>query len=90
MEKCTYCVQRIRRAEHAALVEHRNIRPGEVTTACQQACSTGAIQFGELHEHDTVFARMRRDPRWFEALHDLGTRPRTQYLAKIRNPREDR
>ena len=88
MEKCTYCVQRIRRAEHAALVEHRAIRTGEVVTACMQACPTGAIQFGELHEQGTQFARMRRDPRRFEALFDLGTRPRTQDLAKIRNPRQ--
>ncbi|MDB4956799.1 MAG: putative oxidoreductase, iron-sulfur binding protein [Myxococcales bacterium] len=87
MEKCTYCVQRIRRAEHAALVEHRAIRAGEVVTACQQACPTGAIQFGELHEKDTLFARLRRDPRRFEALYELGTRPRTEYLAKIRNPK---
>ena len=87
MEKCTYCVQRIRRAEHAALVEHRPIRTGEVVTACQQACPTGAIQFGELHEVGTRFSELRRDPRRFDVLHDLGTRPRTQYLAKISNPR---
>ena len=88
MEKCTYCVQRIRGAEHAALVEHRAIRPGEVVTACQAACPTGAIQFGMLHETGTAFAHLRRDPRRFEVLHDLGTRPRTQYLAKIINPKE--
>ncbi|MGE5183110.1 MAG: molybdopterin dinucleotide binding domain-containing protein [Acidobacteriota bacterium] len=88
MEKCTYCVQRIRRAEHASLVEHRPIRTGEVVTACMAACPTGAIQFGELHEQGTAFAAMRRDPRRFEVLHDLGTVPRTQYLAKIKNPKE--
>ena len=87
MEKCTYCVQRIRRAEHSALVEKRRIRTGEVVTACQQACPTGAIQFGQLSEDGTAFARMREDERRFDVLHDLGTRPRTQYLAKIRNPR---
>ena len=86
MEKCTYCVQRIRRAEHEALVEHRALREGEVTTACQQACPTGAIQFGQLAERTTRFAALRRDPRRFELLHELGTRPRTQYLAKIDNP----
>ncbi len=90
MEKCTYCVQRIRRAEQTARVEHRELRAGEVATACQQACPTGAIQFGELHEQGTPFARLRRDARRFEALHDLGTKPRTQYLAKIRNPRGSR
>jgi molybdopterin-containing oxidoreductase family iron-sulfur binding subunit len=88
MEKCTYCVQRIRRAEHEALVEHRAIRTGEVVTACQAACPTGAIQFGQLHEQGTAFARMRTDTRRFDVLHDLGTRPRTQYLAKVTNPKE--
>ncbi|HEX5063539.1 MAG TPA: 4Fe-4S dicluster domain-containing protein, partial [Kofleriaceae bacterium] len=88
MEKCTYCVQRIRRAEHRAIVEHREVRAGEVVTACQQACPTGAILFGELHERGTAFAATRTDARSFNALHELGTRPRTQYLAKIRNPRD--
>jgi Fe-S-cluster-containing dehydrogenase component len=87
MEKCTYCVQRIRRAEHQALVEHRAIRAGEVVTACQQACPTDAIVFGDVHEVGTRFAAMRRDPRRFDQLFELGTRPRTQYLAKIKNPR---
>jgi molybdopterin-containing oxidoreductase family iron-sulfur binding subunit len=88
MEKCTYCVQRIRGAEHRALVEKRAIAPGEVVTACQAACPTGAIQFGQLAEQGTPFAAMRRDARRFEALHDLGTHPRTQYLAKVTNPKE--
>ena len=88
MEKCTYCVQRIRRVEHAALVENRPIRDGEVVTACMQACPTGAIQFGQLHERTTPFAATRVDPRRFEVLHDLGTQPRTLYLAKIKNPSE--
>jgi len=88
MEKCTYCVQRIRGAEHRAIVDHRAIQPGEVVTACQAACPTGAIQFGMLDEHDTAFATMRASRRRFEALHDLGTRPRTQYLVKVTNPKE--
>jgi molybdopterin-containing oxidoreductase family iron-sulfur binding subunit len=86
MEKCTYCVQRIRGAEIASRVEDRVIRPGEVVTACMAACPTGAIVFGNLAEVDTAFARSRNDPRAFEVLHDLGTRPRTIYLAKLRNP----
>ena len=56
-------------------------------TACQQACPTGAIQFGEIHERGTTFAAWRTDARRFDALHELGARPRTQYLAKITNPR---
>ncbi len=87
MEKCTYCVQRIRRADHQALVERRALRAGEVVTACQQACPTGAIQFGQLDEQGTALASLRRDPRRFNVLHELGARPRTQYFAKITNPR---
>jgi molybdopterin-containing oxidoreductase family iron-sulfur binding subunit len=86
MEKCTYCVQRIRRAEITARVRGGDgaIREGEVVTACMQACPTGAIQFGNLAERSTPFAASRTDPRRYDLLHDLGTRPRTIYLAKVR------
>jgi molybdopterin-containing oxidoreductase family iron-sulfur binding subunit len=87
MEKCTYCVQRIRRAEQRAHVEDRAIAPGEVVTACQEACPMGAIQFGALGERGPL-AALRSDPRRYEVLHSLGTRPRTQYLARTKNRRE--
>jgi len=86
MEKCTYCVQRIRGAEIQARMERRDVRPGEVVTACQQACPTGAIQFGALGHADTPMVKWRQQPRAYAVLHDLGTRPRTMYLAAIRNP----
>ncbi|WP_237245607.1 MULTISPECIES: 4Fe-4S dicluster domain-containing protein [Sorangium] len=86
MEKCTYCVQRIREADIRAQIERRPLRPGEVVTACQQACPTGAIQFGSLDHADTKMVAWRREPRAYAVLHDLGTRPRTEYLAKIENP----
>jgi Fe-S-cluster-containing dehydrogenase component len=85
MEKCTYCVQRIRAAEIQARMERREIGPGEVVTACQQACPTRAITFGAL-QHDTEMTRARRSPRAYAALHELGARPRTIYLAKVRDP----
>jgi molybdopterin-containing oxidoreductase family iron-sulfur binding subunit len=85
MEKCTYCVQRIRRVEQQARVEKRAIEPGEVVTACQQACPTGAIQFGALQHEDTPMVEWRKQPRLYAALHELGTQPRTQYLAKVLN-----
>jgi molybdopterin-containing oxidoreductase family iron-sulfur binding subunit len=88
MEKCTYCVQRIRGAEIQARMEKREIRPGEVVTACQAACPMGAIQFGALQHEGTPMVVMRAEPRRYEALHELGTHPRTQYLAKITNPKE--
>jgi molybdopterin-containing oxidoreductase family iron-sulfur binding subunit len=89
MEKCTYCVQRIREVEIHARIEDRAIRPGEVVTACQQACPTGAIQFGSLRHKTTPMVRGREELRAFKVLHELGTSPRTGYLARIDNPNED-
>jgi molybdopterin-containing oxidoreductase family iron-sulfur binding subunit len=86
MEKCTYCVQRIRATEIKARMERREIRPGEVVTACQQACPTQAIQFGALAHADTEMVRWRQGPRAYAALREVGTRPRTQYLVKLGNP----
>jgi Fe-S-cluster-containing dehydrogenase component len=86
MEKCTFCVQRIRRAEMQARMEGRAIGPGEVETACQQACATQAIQFGSLEHRLTPVVAWREEGRAYAALHELGTRPRTLYLAKIENP----
>jgi molybdopterin-containing oxidoreductase family iron-sulfur binding subunit len=86
MEKCTYCVQRIREVEIKARVAGRPIRPGEVVTACAQACPTSAIQFGSLSHKETKMVAWRDEPRRFDVLHELGTRPRTAYLARIDNP----
>jgi MoCo/4Fe-4S cofactor protein with predicted Tat translocation signal len=86
MEKCTYCVQRIRTTEIKAEVEGRKLRPGEVRTACQQTCPTGAIAFGSLRHRDTEMVRRREEPRSYQVLHEQGTRPRTFYLARLRNP----
>jgi molybdopterin-containing oxidoreductase family iron-sulfur binding subunit len=90
MEKCTYCVQRIRGVEIAAKVVGRDIAPGEVRTACQATCPTGAIQFGSLDHPDTEMVRWRqRDRRYAVMQHEEGTRPRTMYLARIDNPNEE-
>ncbi|MFO7177546.1 MAG: 4Fe-4S dicluster domain-containing protein [Pseudomonadota bacterium] len=89
MEKCTYCVQRIRRAEIRSRVERRSLRPGEVVTACQQACATGAIQFGSLEHAETPMVEWRKQPRTYAVLNDQGTRPRTLYLAKIVNTKKE-
>ena len=85
MEKCTYCVQRISRARRLAERETRLIREGEVVTACQAACPTRAIHFGNLIDPDSTVSKLRREPRHYVLLGDLGTRPRTTYLAKLRN-----
>ena len=86
MEKCTYCVQRIREHEIKARVEGRSIREGEFTTACAQACPTQAIQFGSLSHERSLMVTWRREPRSFAVLHELGTSPRTLYLADLKNP----
>ena len=86
MEKCTYCVQRIRRAEIDARIAGRAVGEGDVRTACQQACPTQAITFGSLTDPRSAIAEQRRRPHSYAVLHDQGTVPRTQYLARIRNP----
>jgi molybdopterin-containing oxidoreductase family iron-sulfur binding subunit len=86
MEKCTFCVQRVRRTGIAAKLEGRARRPGEVMTACQQACPSRAIAFGSYNSPDAALAEALADPRRYSALHELGTRPRVHYLMRVRNP----
>ena len=86
MEKCTYCVQRIIRARVAAKAEGRPVRDGEVLTACQQACPTGAIIFGNQADPASRIAAHKRDPRNYVLLEDINLRPRTSYLSRLRNP----
>ncbi len=86
MEKCTFCVQRIRRAQIEARVEGRPLRPGEVRTACQQACPTRAITFGSLTASGDEIAALFADPRAYAVLEELGTEPRVRYLARVTNP----
>ncbi len=86
MEKCTYCVQRINAARITAEIEDRPVRGNEVLTACQAACPTRAIVFGNLNDPDGHVARIKTSPRDYGLLAELNTRPRTTYLAKLRNP----
>jgi molybdopterin-containing oxidoreductase family iron-sulfur binding subunit len=86
MEKCTYCVQRIRHAEIDADVEGRKVRDGEVLTACQAACPTRAIVFGDMNDSASVIAGAKHSPLDYGLLTELNTQPRTTYLAVVRNP----
>jgi molybdopterin-containing oxidoreductase family iron-sulfur binding subunit len=86
MEKCTYCTQRINARKIAAKLEERPVRDGEVRTACQQACPTRAIEFGNINDRATAVARAKGEPRNYTLLDELLTKPRTSYLAKLRNP----
>ena len=86
MEKCTYCVQRINHARIESERENRKIHDGEVQTACQQACPANAIMFGDLNTTGAEVNKWKQSPRDYSLLVDLNTRPRTTYLANVRNP----
>jgi Fe-S-cluster-containing dehydrogenase component len=86
MEKCTYCVQRIQSTKIRAKRESRAVRDREILTACQQTCPADAITFGDLNDTNSMVSKLARIDRRFGLLEELGTRPRTTYLGKVRNP----
>jgi MoCo/4Fe-4S cofactor protein with predicted Tat translocation signal len=86
MEKCTYCVQRINEARINAKKEDRDIRDGEIVTACQQVCPTQAITFGDINDPLSRVSQLKASQLDYGLLTDLNTRPHTTYLARLRNP----
>ena len=86
MEKCTYCVQRINHARIEAENESRQIRDGEVKTACQEVCPTQAIVFGNINDPQSEVTRLKAQPLNYGMLAEIGTQPRTTYLARLQNP----
>ncbi|HEY3343299.1 MAG TPA: TAT-variant-translocated molybdopterin oxidoreductase [Anaerolineaceae bacterium] len=86
MEKCSYCVQRINRARIQSEISGQPIKDGDLKTACQQACPTNAIVFGDLNDPASQVTQLKAQPTNYALLGELATRPRTTYLAKVRNP----
>ena len=86
MEKCSYCVQRIEAAKITADKENREVRDGDIVTACQQACPTSAIVFGNVNDKDSKVAKRKAEERNYQVLADLNFRPRTSYTAGVINP----
>ncbi len=86
MEKCTYCVQRINSARIESEKQNRPIRDGEIVTACQASCPAEAIVFGNANDPSSRVSRLKARQRNYSILADLNTRPRTTYLAAVRNP----
>ena len=86
MEKCTFCVQRIRGTQRTATMENRHIEDGEVMTACQQACPSRAITFGDLNDPQAEVVEMKKNSRRYEVLSYLNTKPRLSYLGRVNNP----
>jgi len=85
MEKCTFCVQRIRQAKDYVKDHGRKVKDADLKTACQQSCPTDAIIFGNINDPESRVSQIAADPRGFQVLEELNTRPSITYLTKIRN-----
>jgi len=85
MEKCTWCIQRVRKGQRQADNEERDLRPDEIETACQEACPADAITFGDLNNPESSVVEKKKNPRRYQLLSYLNTKPRLSYLGRVRN-----
>jgi molybdopterin-containing oxidoreductase family iron-sulfur binding subunit len=86
MEKCTYCIQRVQNGKIATRTKgDGKVHDGDIRSACQEACPTHAIVFGDLHDTTSRVHQMHHDPRSYAVLEELNIKPRTLYLSRIRN-----
>jgi len=83
MEKCTFCVQRIRSAEHQARIDDRSLKDGDIVPACAQGCPSEAIVFGDLNDPHSRVHALSEDPRGYHVLAGLNTKPGITYLARV-------
>jgi molybdopterin-containing oxidoreductase family iron-sulfur binding subunit len=88
MEKCSLCIQRIQSAKNVAVQNKRQLGDGDIETACQQACPTRAIVFGDWKDPESRISKLRRSGRYYEVLEELGTRPHVGYLKRVRHAME--
>ena len=89
MEKCSFCIQRIRETQKRAGLETRALHRDEVQTACQQACAAEAIAFGDLNDDQSQVSQAMQNPRGYKLLAELNIKPRVSYLARVRNPNQE-
>ena len=88
MEKCSMCVQRIQTGKLDAKKAGRKVEDGEIETACSSACSTGAIAFGDVNDHDSEIYKKTEDDRMYHLLEAVGTKPNVMYQTQVRNTKE--
>jgi len=86
MEKCSFCIQRIKSSKNQAKQENRKLQDGEIVTACQQSCPTDAITFGDINDDKSKVSIAKKNDRNYELLKELNLKPRNSYLARLRNP----
>ena len=88
MEKCSFCIHRIRRGVRKADSEGRPLEDGEIQTACQEACPTNALNFGDIKDPNSRVSQMKKDDRYYQLMPSYGASPNVFYLAKVDEDRE--